>query len=198
MIYSKVIKPFFDWLIALALIVVFSPVWLVGLIIIRIFQGSPVFYLQRRTGYKMKAFTMYKISTLKSSADVDLSLENRDFTRFGKFLRRTGLDEFPQLMNVLKGEMSFVGPRPLPIAYETSYNEKQKDRFRCKPGITGWAQVNGRNAISWNDRFKMDIWYLKYQSFWLDLKIIAHTIVQLLVRESNEIDMPVFTGSNPT
>jgi sugar transferase EpsL len=145
----------------------------------------------------MKGFTMYKIRTLNESHITSLSAENRTYSRFGKFLRKSGLDEFPQLLNVLIGDMSLIGPRPMPVAYENKYSEKQKERFSCKPGITGWAQVNGRNAITWEDRFAMDIWYVEHCTFWLDIKIVGLTAVQLFAGDNNEIGMPVFTGSKP-
>jgi lipopolysaccharide/colanic/teichoic acid biosynthesis glycosyltransferase len=196
MIYIKLIKPTIDRVIAFFLIAVLFPFWFAGIVIIRFFQGTPVLYLQRRTGFRMKAFTMYKIRTLETSVKVNLALENRTYTRLGRFLRNTALDELPQLINVLKGEMSLIGPRPMPVAYENNYSTMQKGRFACKPGMTGWAQVHGRNAISWEDRFAMDLWYIDHCSFWLDIKIIGLTIKQLLSGKSNEIKMPVFTGAN--
>lgn len=197
MIYIKFIKPLFDWLAALFLIVVLCPFWLAGLLLLRLFQGTPVFFLQSRTGFKMREFTLYKIRTLETTSDKNLSLENRTYTRFGKFLRKYGLDEFPQLLNILMGDMSLIGPRPMPIAYDGNYSARQKERFARKPGITGWAQVNGRNAMSWDDRFAMDIWYIEHCTFWLDMKIVGLTVAQLFAGDNNETAMPVFTGSNP-
>jgi lipopolysaccharide/colanic/teichoic acid biosynthesis glycosyltransferase len=198
MIYRKLIKPTFDRVIALLLIAMLLPFWIAGIAIVRLAQGAPIFYLQRRTGLGLKGFTMYKIRTLESSAQASLSTENRRYARFGRFLRNTGLDELPQLLNVLRGEMSIIGPRPMPVEYESSYSKTQKRRFACKPGMTGWAQVHGRNAVSWDDRFSMDNWYIDHCSFWLDIKIIGRTIKQLLVDKNNEIKMPVFTSTNQT
>lgn len=196
--YIKLIKPIFDSVIAFFIVVLLCPFWFAGIVIIRFLQGAPVLYLQRRTGFRMTGFTMYKIRTLETSSEANLSLENRKYTRLGRFLRNTGLDELPQLINVLRGEMSLIGPRPMPVAYESNYSAMQKGRFDCKPGMTGWAQVHGRNAISWEDRFAMDIWYIDHCSFWLDIKIAVLTIKQLIAGKSNEIKMPVFTGANQT
>lgn len=194
MSYKNTIKPVFDRLVALVLIIAFSPVWLLGFIIIFSIQGNTLFYIQCRSGINMKRFRLYKIRTLKNSNDNDLSLSNRSFTYIGKWLRHMSIDELPQLYNVLKGDMSLVGPRPMPVEYETRYNEHQKKRFTSKPGLTGWAQINGRNKISWEKRFEMDNWYVDHISFLLDLKILSHTLIGIF-NKSQQPEMPVFTGT---
>jgi len=194
MSYKNTIKPVFDRLVALVLIIAFSPVWLIGFMLIFLIQGNSLFYIQYRSGINMKGFKLYKIRTLEDSNSNDLSLSNRSFTYMGKWLRYMSIDELPQLYNVLKGDMSLVGPRPLPVEYGTRYNHYQKKRFTCKPGLTGWAQINGRNKISWEKRFEMDYWYVNHISFLLDLKILFHTLIRIFDK-SQQVEMPVFTGT---
>ena len=153
-------------------------------------MGSPVIFKQERPGLKGKGFIMYKFRTMKDTKDEtgeDLPDHIR-LTRLGRFLRGTSLDELPELMNVLKGDMSLVGPRPLRIAYLERYSPEQMRRHDIKPGITGWAQVNGRNDLSWSNRFKLDVWYVDNHNFFLDLKIIALTIFKVLKREGVEVE----------
>ncbi len=195
MIYKDYIKSVFDRVLALVLIIALSPVWLLGLAIVFFFQGTPLFFVQQRSGQNLKIFRIIKVRTLAISDSTDLSLSNRAYSRIGKFLRKFGLDEIPQLLNILKGEMSFIGPRPLPAEYETRYDEFQKYRFQCKPGITGWAQINGRNSITWDAKFEYDNWYIDNISFSLDLKIVLLTFFNLFRSEKTD-EMPVFTGSN--
>ncbi|MDZ7605065.1 MAG: sugar transferase [Cyclobacteriaceae bacterium] len=193
--YRKFIKPSFDRILAVILMVVLAPFLVLVVLIIFIIDGSPVFFIQNRSGIGMKCFRMYKFRTLAPLENSDLSMKNRQFTKTGRSLRKTGIDELPQLLNILKGEMSFVGPRPMPVEYVVKYNDRQRERFEVMPGITGWAQVAGRNQISWSERFKLDIWYVGNQSFLLDVKICLMTMVQI-VKLQPEHTMPVFNGSN--
>ncbi len=163
--------------------------------------GTPVLFKQVRPGKDGKPFQMIKFRTMKDAYDKEGNPlpDSERLTPFGKKLRSTSLDELPELWNVLKGEMSLVGPRPLLMEYLPLYNERQSLRNRVKPGITGWAQVNGRNAISWEEKFELDAWYVENRSFWLDLKILFLTIKTVLKRDgissSEEVTMPKFTGS---
>jgi len=183
--YRTIVKPLFDFLAALLGLSVLSPVFLVvwtGLAIAN--HGKPFFY-QRRPGKKERIFTIIKFKTMndKCGADGQLLPDSKRLTSIGKFVRKTSLDELPQLINVLKGDMSFVGPRPLLPEYLPLYNEVQRKRHNVKPGITGWAQVNGRNAISWDEKFEYDVWYVGQQSFGLDLRILFKTILKVFKRE---------------
>lgn len=164
-------------------------------------MGSPVFFRQLRPGLNGDTFAMIKFRTMTHAHDrngVPLSDEKR-ITKVGQFLRSSSLDELPALWNVIKGDMSFVGPRPLLVEYLPLYSPEQARRHEVKPGITGWAQVNGRNAISWEDKFKLDVWYVDNRSFWLDVKIIFLTVVKVFKREGISQDghstMPFFTGT---
>jgi len=193
--YISLFKPFLDRVFAFVLLILLSPCWMLVMMMVSASQGLPLFFCQKRAGLAMQPFSLYKIRTLEQSYNSsDLSLENRSYTSLGKWLRRTGLDEFPQLVNVLKGQMSFVGPRPLPVTYNDQFLDWHKKRFRCLPGITGWAQVNGRNDISWEKRFQFDSWYVDHISFMLDAKILWKSLVLLSKRKSLS-EMPVFTGS---
>jgi len=171
------IKLIFDKLLALCLIIIFLPAYIMIAIFIFIKMGRPILFRQKRPGLYEKIFGIYKFRTMtnEKNKNGDLLSDEQRLVSVGKFIRSVSLDELPQLFNVLKGEMSFVGPRPLLIEYLPLYNEKQKKRHNVKPGITGWAQVNGRNAISWEQKFEYDIWYVEHQSFWLDMKILGMT-----------------------
>lgn len=165
-------------------LIVLSPLMAAIYCIVRMRMGCPVFFCQQRPGLHGKPFLMVKYRTMLDAKDQHgqpLSDAVR-LTRLGKFLRSTSLDELPELWNVLKGEMSLVGPRPLLMEYLPRYSERQARRHEMKPGITGWAQVNGRNAIGWDDRFELDVWYVENQSFWLDLKILFMTVWKVLRR----------------
>lgn len=163
--------------------------------------GSPVLFRQQRPGLNGKPFTMVKFRTMRDAVDKDGNpLPNSErMTSFGSLLRSTSLDELPELWNVLKGEMSLVGPRPLLMEYLPLYNNEQAKRHDVRPGVTGWAQVNGRNAISWEDKFELDVWYVNNQSFLLDIKILFLTIKKVFIRDginaSNDTTMPKFTGT---
>jgi len=165
-------------------------------------MGSPIFFAQPRPGKNGHIFTFYKFRTMTDDLDSEGKLlpDEKRLTAIGQFLRQTSLDELPQLWNVLKGDMSFVGPRPLLVAYLSRYNSEQARRHEVKPGITGWAQVNGRNAISWEEKFKLDVWYVDNWSLWLDLKILFLTVIKVLKRdgisEANHVTMSEFQGNH--
>ena len=194
-------KRLFDLSTALIGLIVLSPIISVLALLIRQKLGSPVFFTQVRPGLHGKPFKMIKFRTMTDACDADGNLlpDNIRLTAFGRFLRSTSLDELPELWNVLKGDMSLVGPRPLLMEYLPLYTPEQARRHQARPGITGWAQINGRNAISWEEKFKLDVWYVDNQSFWLDLKILLLTIKKVFVREgisaTGEATMPKFTGS---
>ena len=177
------------------------PLFLVIALSIWFNMGTPIFFRQMRPGKDGKPFQLLKFRTMKQDADESGNSLPDEFrtTEFGKALRSTSLDELPELWNVLKGEMSLVGPRPLLVEYLPLYSETQARRHELKPGITGWAQVNGRNAISWEEKFKLDTWYVDNQSLWLDLKILLLTIKKVFTREGisaqGEVTMSKFKGS---
>ncbi len=196
MIYSKVIKPVMDRLIALIAIVVLLPLWVLIYFFIKISQGGSVIFVQKRSGKNLEPFVIYKIKTLKPDMKDGLSLSDRKYTRFGRQMRLLGIDELPQLFNILKGEMSFIGPRALPVEYAGLFQKEQLKRFTCKPGITGWAQVHGRNDICWEKRLRLDAWYADHISFWVDIKIAWKTIIYLGSKQEKETIMPIFTGSS--
>lgn len=194
-------KRLFDIILSLILLLTFFPIIIAVALLIYFKMGMPIFFRQKRPGYKEKIFAIYKFRTMTDDVDEEgnpLSDEKR-LIGIGKFIRSTSLDELPQIFNVLKGEMSFVGPRPLLIEYLPLYNEKQKRRHDVRPGITGWAQVNGRNAISWKQKFDYDVWYVNNQSFILDMKIIWLTFLKVIKRSdissSTSSTMEKFTGN---
>ena len=195
------LKSLFDKTLALFLIILFSPIYIVVSLLIFFKMGSPILFRQKRPGYKEKIFGIYKFRTMTNEKDANGNLlpDDKRLVGIGKFIRSTSLDELPQLFNVLKGEMSFVGPRPLLEEYLPLYNQKQKRRHDVKPGITGWAQVNGRNAISWEQKFDYDVWYVDNQSFLLDIKILWFTFLKVVKRSdissSTSSTMEKFTGS---
>ena len=183
--YKNIIKPFFDFLIAFCLLLVASPLFLLVCLGLFWAQNGNVFFTQKRPGKNERIFSILKFKTMTDQKDQQGNLlpDAERLTHIGKFVRKTSLDELPQLINVLKGEMSMVGPRPLLPEYLFLYNEEQKRRHVVKPGITGWAQVNGRNAISWEDKFQFDVWYVENQSFGLDLKILFLTVKKVFRSE---------------
>lgn len=195
------IKRMVDVLISLVGIILLAP--LIGFVAwqIRCKLGSPVFFRQTRPGFRGRPFDMVKFRTMRDAMGVDGTLlpDAERMTPFGDFLRSASLDELPELWNVLKGEMSLVGPRPLLMEYLPLYSTEQARRHAVRPGVTGWAQVNGRNALSWEEKFRLDVWYVDHQSFWLDLKILLLTLKKVCVREGisalGEVTMPKFTGS---
>ena len=195
------LKRFIDVIAAFLGIIFLSPVLLIVTLLVRSQLGKPVIFKQQRPGLNGKPFNMMKFRTMTNEVDGKgnlLSNEQR-MTTFGKFLRSTSLDEFPELINVLRGDMSLVGPRPLLMDYLPFYNEDQARRHEVKPGITGWAQVNGRNAISWEQKFDYDVWYVENQSFWLDIKILFLTVIKVFKRDGiaheGDVGMPRFKGN---
>jgi sugar transferase EpsL len=178
-------KRLFDLTFAFITIVILSPIILATAILVCIFIGTPILFKQQRPGYKGRPFFIYKFRSMTSRLAPDGSLlpDAERLTRFGRLLRSLSLDELPELFNIVRGEMSFVGPRPLLMEYLPLYSSKQARRHDVVPGLTGWAQVNGRNAIDWPTRFALDTWYVDHWSFWLDIKIIFLTIWKALLRE---------------
>jgi len=183
--YRKFIKPLFDKLLAFIALVVASPIFLIVSVLLALFQNGKVFFTQKRPGLNDKIFLLVKFKTMRDDKDDkgDLLPDDERLTWIGKMVRKTSLDEIPQLLNILKGDMSFVGPRPLLVEYLPLYSEEQSKRHWVTPGITGWAQINGRNAISWKKKFEYDVWYVKNQSFLLDLKIIYMTVFKVFKAE---------------
>lgn len=195
-------KRIFDFIVALCAILTLLPVVIVVAVLIRFKLGSPILFTQDRPGLNGKIFKMMKFRTMLDGKDKQGNLlpDHERMTQFGAFLRSTSLDELPGLFNVIKGDMSLVGPRPLLVQYLPLYSPEQARRHNVRPGITGWAQVNGRNAISWEDKFKLDIWYVDNQSLLLDFKILLLTVKKVFVREGisadGEVTMPLFKGSD--
>jgi lipopolysaccharide/colanic/teichoic acid biosynthesis glycosyltransferase len=179
------LKRLFDLVIAISALLVVGPVIAVVALFIRKSMGPPVFFRQVRPGLHCKPFTLVKFRTMTNDCDDEGRLlpDERRLTRLGRFLRRTSIDELPQLWNVLKGDLSLVGPRPLLMEYVCRYSPEQMRRHDAKPGITGWAQVNGRNAITWEEKFTLDVWYVDNWSLWLDIKILFMTLVKVFKGE---------------
>lgn len=194
-------KRLFDFLVAFTLLLTLSPVILVTALLVRIKLGSPVLFSQARPGLHGKIFKMYKFRSMTSETDAQGNLlpDSQRLTSFGKFLRASSLDELPGLWNVLIGHMSLVGPRPLLVEYLPLYSNEQAKRHNVRPGITGWAQVNGRNALTWQKKFALDVWYVEHQSFLLDIKILLLTVVKVLKRSDisaeGQATMSKFTGN---
>lgn len=197
-------KRLFDVAAASAGLVVLSPLYVGLYAAIRYRMGNPVLFKQTRPGRHGRPFTLYKFRTMTSERDArgNLLPDAQRLTAFGRFLRSTSLDELPELWNVLRGDMSIVGPRPLLMEYLGRYTPQQARRHEVRPGLTGWAQVNGRNATTWEERFAQDVWYVDHRSLWLDLKIIARTLRTVVLRESisaeGHVTMPEFTGTETT
>ena len=196
-------KRIIDILVASAALVLMAPPLLLLSVLVRISFGSPVLFRQVRPGLHGRPFMMVKFRTMtdERGTDGELLPDAQRLTAFGRFLRASSLDELPELWNVLSGEMSLVGPRPLLMEYLPLYSPEQARRHEVRPGITGWAQVNGRNALSWEERFKLDVWYVDHRSLWLDLRILWLTVRKVIVREGisaqGEATMPRFTGNKP-
>lgn len=196
-------KRIFDFLLATLALVTLSIPFLLLVWAIRRKLGSPVFFRQRRPGLHGEPFEMVKFRTMTDARGPDGQLlpDAERLTPFGRFLRSTSLDELPELWNVVRGDMSLVGPRPLLMEYLPLYSAEQARRHEVRPGVTGWAQVNGRNALSWEDKFLLDVWYVDNQSLWLDIKILWLTVRKVLVREGisadGEATMSKFTGNKP-
>lgn len=200
--YQKYMKRLFDLTMSFILIILLIPVFLILAILIRLKFGSPILFRQDRPGKDGKIFTMYKFRTMNSKVDDNglLLPDSMRLTSFGKLIRSTSLDELPELFNIFKGEMSFVGPRPLLVQYLPLYTPEQMRRHDVRPGLTGLAQINGRNAISWEDKFKYDIRYVNQINLMLDLKIVQQTIKKVIIREGinsdKNVSMEPFQGSN--
>ena len=185
MIYRNYFKRLLDFVTALGACIIFSPLLLIIAFMVRWRLGSPILFRQRRPGFLGQPFTILKFRTMttKKNDQDDLLPDSERLTSFGQFLRKTSLDELPEMLNVLKGEMSLVGPRPLLMSYLDLYTSEQMHRHDTLPGITGWAQVNGRNNLSWEDKFALDIWYVDNLSLRLDLEILLQTVRQMIKRE---------------
>lgn len=199
-LYSSLIKPFFDRLIALVILLLLSPILLLVILLLAIANHGKIWFVQPRPGKHGRIFKVIKFKTMNDARDEKGALlpDEVRLTRIGNLIRKTSLDELPQLINVLKGDMSIVGPRPLLVEYIPLYSDTQKRRHAVKPGITGWAQVNGRNAISWPQKFAFDVWYVDHQSLGLDLKVLFLTIAKVFKAEGissgSSVTMEKFRG----
>ena len=200
--FQQTIKCVMDIVLSFLIFLFSLPLFAIIGTFIKLESQGPVIFKQKRPGHKQKIFTLHKFRTMKDLKDKSGNLfpDVQRLTKIGQFLRKSSLDELPELFNVIKGEMSLVGPRPLLVQYLSRYSPEQARRHEVKPGITGWAQVNGRNAITWEDKFKLDVWYVDNRSLWLDLKIIAKTVFIVLKRtgisQEGEATMREFKGAN--
>lgn len=196
------IKRSFDIIFSLTVLIMLSPIFLIIAILVKIKLGGPIFFVQERIGMYNRPFKMYKFRTMRDTKDSSGNLlsDNERLTKFGKTLRSTSLDELPEFFNILRGEMSLIGPRPLLPEYLPLYSGEQIKRHNVLPGLTGWAQINGRNSISWTEKFKLDVWYVENWSLKLDLKIFFLTIVKVIKREDinqeSTVTMEAFNGNN--
>ncbi len=199
--YVSILKPLFDRLTAFAALIIASPILVWSVILLWFANKGNVWFLQERPGKDGKIFKVIKFKTMTDERDAQGNLlpDDKRLTAVGKFVRKTSLDELPQMINVLKGDMSIVGPRPLLVEYLPLYNQQQKRRHEVKPGITGWAQVNGRNTLDWPERFACDVWYVDHISFALDIKILFLTIVKVFkaegVSSGTSVTMEKFRGN---
>ncbi|QVV68730.1 sugar transferase [Synechococcus sp. LA31] len=195
------LKSFVDRVAALVAFVLLSPFLAAVVLLVRWRLGSPVLFRQQRPGHRARPFQLLKFRTMTNQRDASGALlpDAQRLTPFGRWLRATSIDELPELLNILRGEMSFIGPRPLLMQYLPLYSREQARRHDVKPGFSGWAQINGRNALSWEEKFRLDVWYVDHQSFWLDLRIFLVTIWKVIRREgisaAGEATMAPFTGS---
>ncbi len=198
MSYRDSIKPLIDRLMSLIGLILLSPIFLLTIVSLAIANRGRVFFVQPRPGKNEVIFRLIKFKTMneKKNGAGQLLSDAERLTPIGKLVRKTSLDELPQLINILRGEMSFIGPRPLLVEYLPYYNAKERMRHSVKPGITGWAQVNGRNLLSWDKKFELDVWYVTNQTFWLDIKIIFKTVLKVFAREGISAEghatMPTF------
>jgi lipopolysaccharide/colanic/teichoic acid biosynthesis glycosyltransferase len=195
------IKRLVDIIVILLGALFIIPILIITLFLVKIKLSSPIFFLQSRVGRNGRLFNIVKFRTMTYECNEDgiISSDEVRLTEFGKFLRSTSLDELPGLWNVLRGDMSLVGPRPLLVEYLPLYSAEQARRHEVKPGVTGWAQVNGRNAINWEEKFDLDVWYVDHQSMWLDIKILWLTVKKVITRDGisaqGDITMPMFKGT---
>ncbi len=200
--YKNFFKPLVDRVLALILIILFLPIMIMVAIAIYCWDGLPIVFTQNRPGKNEKIFKIYKFRTMTNEKDENGNLlpDRKRLKGVGKIIRSLSLDELPQLFNILKGDMSFVGPRPLLVKYLSLYNDRQKKRHDILPGITGWAQVNGRNAISWEEKFEYDLWYVEHLSFLLDMKIFWMTFLKVIKRDGvssgTHVTMEEFKGNS--
>lgn len=200
--YKTYIKPLIDFTVALLLLLLLFPVILVTVFLVLVFLGRPIYFTQQRPGLDEKIFTIYKFRTMSDDKDLhgELLPDEQRLGKVGRTMRSLSLDELPQLLNMLKGEMSLIGPRPLLIEYLALYDEKQRHRHDVRPGITGWAQVNGRNAISWDKKFKYDVYYVNNLTWRLDLRIFWLTLTKVIKREDissqEHVTVEKFNGNN--
>lgn len=199
--YAQVMKRPLDFLLALGGLILLAPVFFLTMLLVRVFLGTPIFFGQRRPGRHAQPFILWKFRTMTTARDPagNPLPDGVRLTRLGRFLRATSVDELPELWNVLRGEMSLVGPRPLLMKYLPRYSRQQARRHEARPGITGWAQVNGRNAISWEEKFALDVWYVDHVHFCLDMRILLRTLSQIFKREgihaAGYATMPPFNGN---
>ena len=199
--YKNYFKRILDIVISLAGLVFSLPILLIMAILLKLTGHRKIFFIQKRVGWNERLFSLYKICTMTEEKDEQGKLlpDEKRLTSLGKFIRKTSLDELPQMLNVLKGDMSLIGPRPLLIEYLPLYSEEQKKRHHIRPGITGWAQVNGRNAIDWKTKFELDVWYVNHCSLLLDLRIIFKTIAKIFlskdINQAGNATMEPFRGN---
>lgn len=200
---NRTAKRILDVALTIPALVLFLPLMLIVALVVAIDVGRPVLFVQERPGLNGRPFRMYKFRTMRDDVDSSGNLlpDDMRLTRVGRFLRSTSLDELPELWNVLKGDMSLVGPRPLLMEYLDRYTPEQARRHQVPPGITGWAQVNGRNAITWEEKFALDVWYVDNWTLWLDIKILWLTVITVITRRGvnahGHATMPVFEGTSP-
>jgi len=201
-LYTSIIKPFFDKLFSFLILLLASPILLIAIVLLYFANHGKVWFTQERPGMNGTIFTVVKFKTMSDARDAagNLLPDKERLTSIGSFIRKTSIDEIPQLFNVLLGHMSFVGPRPLLVEYMSLYSPEQQRRHHVKPGITGWAQVNGRNSVRWPQRFAYDVWYVDHISFWLDIKILFLTVLKVLKAEGissgTSVTMEKFNGNN--
>ena len=193
------IKRILDLIVAVFMAVLLLPMILLTALLVRFFLGPPIFFAQIRPGKNCLPFNLIKFRTMLHADNDSVATDHLRLTKLGQFLRSTSLDELPELWNVLKGDMSLVGPRPLLMEYLPLYTEQQKKRHLVRPGITGWAQINGRNTLSWEERFALDVWYVENRTLWLDIKILFLTLFKVIKREGisqqGHVTMSKFTGN---
>ena len=199
-IYERYLKRPLDCICSLVALLVLSPVFVVTALLVKVMLGSPVFFTQKRPGRDGKIFKLFKFRSMTDDKDENGQLlpDQSRMTKFGKLLRTTSLDELPELLNIIKGDMSIVGPRPLLVRYLPRYSERQARRHEVRPGLTGWAQVNGRNLVSWEEKFENDVYYVDHISFLMDMKIIFKTFSVVFGHKGISIDIPEFMGIEET